>query len=80
MIFGDGAGAVVLQPTEDDESRNSSVLIYTVMAKTLKYWRCIIRVHMPIIGRKKQLADFDEAEMGEMFMSHAMMDKAQLFS
>jgi 3-oxoacyl-[acyl-carrier-protein] synthase-3 len=26
-----------------------------------------------------KLADFDEAEIGEMFMSHAMVDKAQLF-
>ena len=26
-----------------------------------------------------KLADFDEAEIGEMFMSHAMIDKAQNF-
>ena len=34
---------------------------------------------MQIIGQRKQLADFDEAEIGEMFMSHAMIDKAQNF-
>jgi 3-oxoacyl-[acyl-carrier-protein] synthase-3 len=28
---------------------------------------------------EQKLADFDEAEIGEMFMSHAMIDKAQLF-
>ena len=28
---------------------------------------------------EQKLADFDEAEMGEMFMSHAMIDNAQLF-
>jgi len=27
--------------------------------------------------KDKNLADFDEAEIGEMFMSHAMIDKAQ---
>ena len=28
---------------------------------------------------EKKLADFDEAEIGEMFISHAMIDKAQNF-
>ncbi|MGH2552503.1 MAG: 3-oxoacyl-ACP synthase III family protein, partial [Chitinophagaceae bacterium] len=27
----------------------------------------------------QKLADFDESELGEMFMSHAMIDNAQLF-
>ena len=27
----------------------------------------------------EKLADFDEAEIGDMFMSHAMIDKAQNF-
>ena len=34
---------------------------------------------MPIIGWKKTVAEFDEAELGEMFMSHAMIDQAQNF-
>ena len=34
---------------------------------------------MPITGQGQKLADFDEAEIGEMFMSHAMIDKAQNF-
>ena len=34
---------------------------------------------MPIIGWRKKLADFNEAEIGEMFMSHAMIDNAQNF-
>ena len=34
---------------------------------------------MPIIGCRTKLADFDDAEIGEMFMSHAMIDKAQIF-
>lgn len=35
---------------------------------------------MPIIGQtKKKLADFNESEMGDMFMSHSMIDNAQNF-
>jgi 3-oxoacyl-[acyl-carrier-protein] synthase III len=34
---------------------------------------------MPITGRRGKLADFDDAPVGEMFMSHSMIDKAQNF-
>ena len=81
VIFGDGAGAVVLQPT----------------MLTRRAGRGILSTHLHSDGEsaellamynpgthanhwtEQKLADFDEAEIGEMFMSHAMIDKAQLF-
>lgn len=76
VIFGDGAGAVVLQ-----RSTNKSEILSTHLhsngndAETLamynpgthaNYW-------------KQDLATFDEATMGQMFMSHNMIDNAQNF-
>ena len=78
VIFGDGAGAVVLQPTEDEnrgilsthlhsDGSSAEILAMFNPGTHANHWT------------DQQLADFDEAEMGEMFMSHAMIDKAQLF-
>ncbi len=77
VIFGDGAGAVVLQPA----SREGSGILSTHLhsngdaAESLamynpgthaNYW-------------KPGLADFNEAEQSDMFMSYAMIDKGQNF-
>ena len=78
VIFGDGAGAVVLQPTEDENrgilsthlhsnGENAEILAMYNPGTHANHWT------------EQTLADFDEAEIGEMFMSHAMVDKAQLF-
>lgn len=76
VIFGDGAGAVVLQ-----QSSNNSEILSTHLhsngndAESLamynpgthaNYW-------------KPDLATFDDATMGQMFMSHNMIDNAQNF-
>jgi 3-oxoacyl-[acyl-carrier-protein] synthase-3 len=77
VIFGDGAGAVVLQPTEEkgrgllsthlhSDGSEAEVLAMYNPGTHANYW-------------KEGLADFDEAEVAQMFMSHAMIDKAQLF-
>ena len=77
VIFGDGAGAIVLQPTEDNRRGILSTHLHSdgTEAETLamynpgthaNYW-------------KEGLADFDEAEVAQMFMSHSMVEKAQLF-
>jgi 3-oxoacyl-[acyl-carrier-protein] synthase III len=77
VIFGDGAGAVVLQPTEEEDrgilsthlhsdGNDAEILAMFNPGTHANYW-------------KEGLADFDNAEMGEMFMSHEMIDKAQLF-
>ena len=77
VIFGDGAGAVVLQPTEEkgrgllsthlhSDGSEAEVLAMYNPGTHANYW-------------KEGLADCDEAEVAQMFMSHAMIDKAQLF-
>jgi 3-oxoacyl-[acyl-carrier-protein] synthase-3 len=76
VIFGDGAGAVVLQPAEEDrgvlsthlhsDGSEAEVLAMYNPGTHANHW-------------KEGLADFDDAEAAEMFMSHAMIDKAQLF-
>src|SRR5687768_13165407 len=79
VIFGDGAGAVVLQPTEDEnrgvlsthlhcDGNNAEILAMYNPGTHANYW-----------VNENKLADFDEAEIGEMFMSHAMIDNAQNF-
>ncbi len=78
VIFGDGAGAVVLQPTEESnrgilsthlhsDGSNAEILAMFNPGTHANHWT------------DQKLADFDNAEFGEMFMSHTMIDKAQLF-
>jgi 3-oxoacyl-[acyl-carrier-protein] synthase III len=78
VIFGDGAGAVLLQPTEEANSgilsthlhsdgESAEILAMYNPGTHANYWM------------EQKVADFDEAKMGEMFMSHAMIDNAQNF-
>lgn len=77
VIFGDGAAAVVLQPSEEEnrgilsthlhsDGSDAELLAMYNPGTHANYW-------------KEGLANFDEAEIGQMFMSHAMIDQAQLF-
>ncbi len=77
VIFGDGAGAVVLQPTEDSnrgilsthlhsDGADAEILAMYNPGTHANYW-------------KENLASFNDNEMGDMFMSHAMIDNAELF-
>ncbi len=79
VIFGDGAGAVVLQPSSNENSgilsthlhsdgNNAEILAMYNPGTHANYW-----------AKGQHLADFNDAEMGDMFMSHAMIDKAQNF-
>lgn len=79
VIFGDGAGAVVLQPTEKagqgilsthlhSDGNNAEILAMYNPGTHANHWT----------GEHK-LADFKDAEIGEMFMSHEMIDNAQNF-
>ncbi len=78
VIFGDGAGAVVLQPGADanrgilsthlhSDGESAELLAMYNPGTHANHWM------------EQSLADFSEAEIGEMFMSHAMVDKAQNF-
>lgn len=79
VIFGDGAGAVVLQPTQDanrgilsthlhSDGANAEILAMYNPGTHANHWM-----------KEMKFADFNDAEIGEMFMSHAMIDKAQNF-
>lgn len=78
VIFGDGAGAVVLQPTINrgqgilsthlhSDGESAEILAMFNPGTHANHW----------VDNK--VADFDEAEISEMFMSHAMIDNAQNF-
>ena len=77
VIFGDGAGAVVLQPTEDanqgilsthlhSDGTSAEILAMFNPGTHANHWQ-------------EGLASFDDATMGEMFMSKAMIDGEQNF-
>ena len=79
VIFGDGAGAVVMKPTTDAHRGILSTHLHSdgSHAELLAMYNPGTHANHWLNGQK--LADFDEAEIGEMFMSHAMIDKAQNF-
>lgn len=78
VIFGDGAGAVVLQPTEEANCGILSTHLHSdgSAAEILAMYNPGTHANH---WMEKPLATFDEAEIGEMFMSHKMIDNAELF-
>lgn len=79
VIFGDGAGAVVLQPTTGENEGILSTHLHSdgEAAEILAMYNP--GTHANHWVKDHKLADFSEAEIGEMFMSHEMVDKAQNF-
>ena len=78
VIFGDGAGAVVIQPTEEkgrgilsthlhSDGESAEILAMYNPGTHANHWL------------SEPVADFNDAEIADMFMSHAMIDKAQNF-
>lgn len=78
VIFGDGAGAVVLQPAANEgqgilsthlhsDGESAEILAMYNPGTHANHWT------------ENKLADFDEAAIGEMFMSKNMIDHAQNF-
>jgi len=79
VIFGDGAGAVVLQPTNHEKQGILSTHLHSdgESAEVLAMFNP--GTHANHWNAGKPVADFDDAVIGEMFFSHAMIDKAQVF-
>ncbi len=78
VIFGDGAGAVVLQPTEKEGQGLLSTHLHSdgESAEILAMYNPGTHANHWL---DQPLADFEEAEMGKMFMSTEMIEKAQNF-
>jgi 3-oxoacyl-[acyl-carrier-protein] synthase III len=78
VIFGDGAGAVVLQPTEKEGQGILSTHLHSdgESAEILAMYNP--GTHANHWGTKNY-ADFDDAEIAQMFMSKKMIDNAQLY-
>ncbi len=77
VIFGDGAGAVVLQPATNEnqgilsthlhsDGNDAEVLAMYIPGTHANHW-------------KENLSSFDESEIGEMFMSHDMINNAEVY-
>jgi len=78
VIFGDGAGAVVLQPTTDEnrgilsthlhsDGESAEILAMYNPGTHANHWK------------EEKYASFDEAEIAQMFFSHQMIDDGQIF-
>lgn len=78
VIFGDGAGAVVLQPTQEkgagilsthlhSDGESAEILAMYNPGTHANHWT------------DEPYADFDDAPIAQMFMSHQMIDHAQNF-
>ena len=79
VIFGDGAGAVVLQPTENANQGILSTHLHSDGANAEILAMYNPGTHANHWTGEHKLADFKDAEIGEMFMSHEMIDNAQNF-
>src|SRR5688572_6260336 len=78
VIFGDGAAALVLQPTEEKDRGILSTHLHSDgnSAEILAMYNPGTHANHWV---EEKLAEFDEAEIGEMFFSHAMIDNGQVF-
>jgi len=78
VIFGDGAGAVILQPTEKQGQGILSTHLHSdgESAEILAMYNPGTHSNHWV---KEPVADFGKAEMGKMFMTHEMIDNAQNF-
>lgn len=79
VIFGDGAGAVILQPTENKQKGILSTHLHSdgESAEILAMYNP--GTHGNHWNKENPYATFDDAELGNAFMSHAMIDNAQNF-
>ena len=78
VIFGDGAGAVVLQPTQKEGQGILSTHLHSdgESAEILAMYNPGTHANHWV---SESVASFEDAEIGKMFMSHTMIDEAQNF-
>ena len=78
VIFGDGAGAVVLQPTTKSGQGILSTHLHSdgSSAEILAMYNPGTHANHWV---NEKVGSFDEAAIGQQFISHAMIDEAQLF-
>ncbi len=78
VIFGDGAGAVVLQPTQKANQGILSTHLHSdgASAELLAMYNPGTHANHWV---KEKLATYNEAEIGDMFMTKEMIDQAQNF-
>ena len=78
VIFGDGAGAVVLQPTDEEGRGILSTHLHSdgESAEVLAMYNP--GTHANHWGTKNYMS-YDDAEIGQMAFSHKMIDEAQIF-
>ena len=74
VIFGDGAGAIVMQPTLQQGILSTHLHSNGESAELLAMCNPGTHANHWV---KEPVAKFDDAERGEMFMSHDMIDLAQ---
>jgi 3-oxoacyl-[acyl-carrier-protein] synthase-3 len=78
VIFGDGAGAVVLQPTEKADQGVMSTHLHSDGESAEILAMCNPGTHANH-WKEEKYASFDEAEIGQMFFSHQMIDDGQIY-
>ncbi len=78
VIFGDGAGAIVMQPADKEEQGILSTHLHSdgESAEILAMYNPGTHANH---WMEQTYASFDDATIGEMFMSHQMIDTAQNF-
>ena len=82
VIFGDGAGAVVLQPTKEKSNGKERGILSTHLHSDGESAEILAMFNPGTHANywtDEKLADFNDTEIGDMFMSHDMIDKAQNF-
>ncbi len=78
VIFGDGAGAVVLQPASKEGQGILSTHLHSNgdSAEILSMYNPGTHANH---WKEEKYASFDEAEIGQMFFSHQMIEDGQIF-
>jgi len=78
VIFGDGAGAVILQPTEKEDQGILSTHLHSdgESAEILAMFNPGTHANH---WKEEKMASFDDAEIGKMFFSQKMLDDEQIY-